>query len=263
MIFLNGILRTAAVLLLVLLFLVLAILLVPVRYRAAGWVEDPEGGASPDFSAWKEKAGAEVRFSWLLHLIYGRFCWSPQPEGFLRILFFIRITFPREKKSESGKTAQKKTPEKTQKKAGENFQKGLKLFSALLKKKETREAFRAILGGTGRIVKILLPKSWKAEGTVGLGGPENTAKFIEAESLLLPFVCGHVWIVPQMEGYWMDVRAGAKGKITAGRILAVLVVLAWNRNVQELMTQVKQLRGGKGNGREQTGRRGSHPQQQL
>lgn len=236
MIVLSGILRTAAVLLLLLVFLVLMVLLVPVRYQAAGWVEDPEGMSSPDFSVWKQKAGAELRFSWLLHLVQGRFCWNPQPEGSLRILFFIRIRIPRGKgkKAKAGKTTRER-------KKG-SVQKQLRLLCRLVRKKETREAFRAILSGTGRIIGILLPKSWRAEGTVGLGGPENTARFMEAESLLLPFVCGHVWILPQMEGYRLDVRAGAKGRISAGRILAVLLALAWNRKVQELITQIKQIR---------------------
>ena len=79
---------------------------------------------------------------------------------------------------------------------------------------------------------------------MGLGGPENTARFMEAEGLLLPFVCGHVWILPQMEGYRLDVRAAAKGRISAGRILAVLLVLAWNRKVQELITQIRQIQEG-------------------
>lgn len=225
------------------LLLLLLILLVPIRYRAVVQVEDPNEHDSPDWEALKANTYAELRFSWLLHLIRGSCRWTEGLEMELKCLCFRLPPFADGHRRRRKKKRKQKKPEAPSQGSGGR---GLspdqtKELLRLLRKEGTGKSIRAILEKTGRILKILLPGKWRLEGTVGLGGPENTARFIEAEGILLPFVCGHVWILPQMEGYRMDIRGGAGGRISLARILFVIIVLLLDRNVQDLIASVQKI----------------------
>ena len=246
------ILRLLLVLVLLLLVLILLVLIVPIRYQMAGWVDDPKGQETLDTNALLERSSTELRFSWLLHLFRGRLYWDGAWHLSVKALFF-RIPIGRRKEPEekTEKETEQKPEQQKEPRDKEKTKELVRNLLGILRKDETKEAIRAILRGTGKGLKLLLPGKWQITGTVGLGGIENTAAMMEAEGLLLPLVCGHVWILPQMEGWRIDLKAAAKGEISVGKLVLVLVVLLLNTKVQGLIREVQRVCNYKGSGREQ------------
>ncbi len=247
---LRAILLTIGELLLILagvaVLLILLVLLVPIRYQMAGWIEDPEGEETLDSKAILQKAGGELRFSWLLHLFRGKLCWNGQWELKVHVFCFpIPVKFGKKDSGKDKPEQAKPEQEKTQK--GESKHKitkeQLREIPGILRKDETKQAIRAILNGAGKALRLVLPRKWQIGGTVGLGGIENTVKMMEVEGVLLPFVCGHVWILPQMEGWRFDLQGAAKGRISLWGLVTALVILLLNADVQRLIGDVQRVLG--------------------
>ena len=225
-----------------LLALILLLLFIPIRYQGAAWIDDPEGRDAPEWSRLKDGLHAEFYFSWLFHLVRGSWHRGMGKMPEIRI-FFFRLSIPGSRKKKGGEESGE-TNDQKKNSAEKGFSSAqLAKLAGLAKEKQMRESLRTVLKKTGKILRMILPKKWKVEGTVGLGGPEGTSEFMEAEAILLPFVCGHVWVLPQMEGYRFDLRGGMKGKICIGQVLLAVIVLMMNRDVQELIEAVKKAMG--------------------
>lgn len=216
------------------LFLLL-ILFVPVRYRAEGSIDDREGGESFDPERVKKASRAELHISWLLHILRIRISFPGDPAMSVRILFF-RIP-----------VGKKRNEEEQKEKAGETENKGgharpdLGRRIGLLGNDETKQAIHAILNKPGKLLRYLLPKKWKVEGSAGFGGPEGTGKFMEAEGLLFPLICGHVWVTPDFDRYSAELVFSAKGSIRLIRVLVTALLLIADRNVRRLIHTWKNL----------------------
>ncbi len=215
----------------VVLILLLLVLFVPVRYRAEGSLRDQEGGESPDFGRIKGALQAEFRVSWLLHLVRVSASWKGEPSVSLRILFF-RIPLGKQKEKEKKEETEGKKPE-TEKKKKAKPDTGK--IIALLGSGETKAAIHAILEKSGKLIGSLLPKKWTLEGSAGLGGPEGTGMLMEAEGLLFPFLCGHVWVTPEFEKYSADLDFSAKGSVRLIRLAVTAMALFADRNVRKLI----------------------------
>lgn len=288
MIVLSGILRTAAVLLLLLVFLVLMVLLVPVRYQAAGWVEDPEGMSSPDFSVWKQKAGAELRFSWLLHLVQGRFCWNPQPEEPSDPVFHPDPDSQRQ--GEKGKSRENDAGEEEGKRSKaapaplpacqeEGDERGFPCYSEWDRQDHRNSAAEELEGrgdsGTWRpgehgeihggrespvalCMRACLDSA--ADGGISAGCPRGCEgqNFGRENTGGAPCSC----VEPEGAG------ADNTDQTDTGKLIPGLRLRHGTASERLLLQRssgsaVKRQQGGGRNGREQTGRRGAHPQQQL
>ncbi len=220
------------------LILILLLLFVPVRYRAEGCIRDREGGETPDPGRVKEALQGEVRVSWLLHLVRLTASWKGESSVSLRILFF-RVPLGKQEKAGKPEETEEKKPEPKEKKAGSDIGK----IRSLLGSSETKAAIRAILERSGRLIRSILPKKWTLEGSAGLGGPDGTGMLMEAEGILFPVLCGHVWITPEFEKYSADLAFSAKGSIRLIRLAVTIAVLLADRNVRELIRAGKDLAG--------------------
>lgn len=215
------------------LFLLL-ILFVPVRYRAEGSIDDREGGESFDPERAKKASRGELHISWLLHFLRIRISFPGAPAMSVKILFF-RIPVGKKRQKE-----QKEHVGETEKKGGHTRPDTGRLIE-LLGNDETKRAIHAILNKSGKLLRYLLPKKWKVEGSAGFGGPEGTGKFMEAEGLLFPLICGHVWVTPDFDRYRAELVFSAKGSIRLIRVLVTALLLIADRNVRRLIHTWKNL----------------------
>ena len=97
-----------AIVLLIAILLVLLVLFVPIRYRIKGNYPETvfEEGEGVD----KDKFFLSVKFSWLLHILSGKFLYPKRPEFVIRV-FGIKI-FPRKEKKIKEKYNDEKSDEK-------------------------------------------------------------------------------------------------------------------------------------------------------
>ena len=225
------------------LVLILLILLVPIRYCVSGSLEDPNPHEQVDQETTQQliqRSYADVRLSWLLHLVRVSYRYPECPELTVNVLFWRIPIGSKEKSSKPASSGKQKGRKKKEKKPPIQWGQILKL----LQQSETKCAIRVILEQGGHTLRSLLPKRWELTGTAGLGGPEGTASFMEIQALLYPFVCGHVWIEPQMEGYQFDLKGSASGRICLGHVLAALLIMLLNTEVRGLIADVQRIAGG-------------------
>lgn len=225
------------------LVLILLILLVPIRYCVSGALEDPEQHEQMDQETTQQllqRAYADVRLTWLLHLVRVSYLYPECPELTVRVLFWRIPIGSKEKSSKPASSGKQNVRKKKEKKPPIQWGQILKL----LQQSETKRAIRVILEQVGHAMHGLLPKRWELTGTAGLGGPEGTASFMELQALLYPLVCGHVWIEPQMEGYQFDLKGRAQGRICLGHVLATLLIMLLNAEVRGLIADAQRIAGG-------------------
>ncbi len=225
------------------LLLLLLVLLVPIRYRVEGTLSDPtwhEAFGEDEKKALLTSAVLTAGASWLCHLI--RFSYSyPKECGPELYVLWFRILPRKKKKSEEDKEQEtEKKPKKQDKSKKKEHISVLKIAKELVRD-ETKTAVRVILERSGKLLAGILPGKWKLTGTVGLGDPSATGTLMEAEALIYPAVCDHVWIVPCMEGYQFDLSGEAKGSIRIGRILWILVSLWMQKEVRGLVHRMRHL----------------------
>lgn len=212
------------------LILLLLILLVPVRYRVEGSVQDRDGGEFPDWNRLKEKTRISGRISWLFPVLEFRISWPEKAGSGLRILGFSVKPGKHRKKEEPATESSPK--EEKQKKA--SVWKKEELLS-VLRHPDTKTAIGAVLRETGTFLGRLLPGEWSLSGTAGLGEPEQTGKLMEAQSILFPLVCDHVWVQPDFEHCLADLTFFARGKLRLIHLLAAGIRLLCSRKVMLLV----------------------------
>ncbi|MBO4911678.1 MAG: hypothetical protein J5504_03055 [Butyrivibrio sp.] len=96
------------ILLLIAILLVLLVLFVPIRYRIKGNYPKSIFKEGEGFD--KDKAFLSIKFSWLLHVLSGKFLYPKRPEFVIRV-FGIKI-FPRKEKPVKEKPVKEKTKKK-------------------------------------------------------------------------------------------------------------------------------------------------------
>ena len=64
---------------------------------------------------------------------------------------------------------------------------------------------------------------------------------MEAEGLLFPLICGHVWVTPDFDRYSAELVFSAKGSIRLIRVLVTALLLIADRNVRRLIHTWKNL----------------------
>lgn len=232
-------------LLALLLVILLAVLFVPIRYRVKGRLPDPschEAFGDEERKALLAGAILQAEASWLLRLVRFSYCYPGEggPELYALCFRILPRKGKKEENQEQEKEKKPKEPEKSKKKAKPSLSKIVKLLAS----DETKTAVRVILERSGKLLRGILPGQWELTGTVGLGDPGNTGKLMEAEALIYPAVCGHVWVMPCMEGYRFDLSGEARGKICLGRILWIFVGLWMQKEVRGLVHRITELRSG-------------------
>lgn len=232
---------TLLVLVGIVLFLLLVVLLVPIRYHARGELSDPschEAFGAEEKKALLASARLQAGASWLCRLVRLTYSYSGEggPEAYV---LWIRLLPRKKKKAEENSGQEKKKKSKETDKNKKKTALPLSKVAKELVRSETKTAVRVILERSGKLLKGILPGKWELTGTVGLGDPGATGMLMEAEALIYPAVCDHMWVMPCMEGYRFDLSGEASGKIRLGRIVWILGSLWMQQEVRNLVKRIR------------------------
>lgn len=256
------------------LFILLLVLFVPVRYKAAFKQDD-------DFRA-------EAVISYLLHAISLHIVKESDFEVYLKILGIRIRRFekakdkPKDKKSDkkikdSGKTEDKgdeqqadsleadsegnakkdraegayEEPEKSEKKDKDktDSSKKKKLFDIksiekyidFLNEDSTKNTFRTCCKRLGNLLKIVAPKRFKAEVTYGLEDPSITGKILAIYNILYIYFNKHLLLHPVYDDSIVKSKGYMKGRIFTVSVLIQLILVIADKDCRKFYKEVRNL----------------------
>ncbi len=226
------------------LFILLLVLFVPVRYKAAFKQDD-------DFRA-------EAVISYLLHAISLHIVKESDFEVYLKILG-IRIrrfekakdkpeesidnnpTADNDKKSEAkdikGDKSEKK---KTDKKKAFDINK-LEKYIDFLNEDSTKNTFRTCCKRLGNLLKIVAPKKFKAEVTYGLEDPSITGKILAIYNILYIYFDKHLLLHPVYDDSIVKSKGYMKGRIFTVSVLIQLILVIADKDCRKFYKEVRNL----------------------
>ena len=226
------------------LFILLLVLFVPVRYKAAFKQDD-------DFRA-------EAVISYLLHAISLHIVKESDFEVYLKILG-IRIrrfekakdkpeesidnnpTADNDKKSEAkdikGDRSEKK---KTDKKKTFDINK-LEKYIDFLNEDSTKNTFRTCCKRLGNLLKIVAPKRFKAEVTYGLEDPSITGKILAIYNILYIYFDKHLLLHPVYDDSIVKSKGYMKGRIFTVSVLIQLILVIADKDCRKFYKEVRNL----------------------
>lgn len=226
------------------LFILLLVLFVPVRYKAAFKQDD-------DFRA-------EAVISYLLHAISLHIVKESDFEVYLKILG-IRIrrfekakdkpeesiennpTADNDKKSEAkdikGDKSEKK---KTDKKKAFDINK-LEKYIDFLNEDSTKNTFRTCCKRLGNLLKIVAPKKFNAEVTYGLEDPSITGKILAIYNILYIYFDKHLLLHPVYDDSIVKSKGYLKGRIFTVSVLIQLILVIADKDCRKFYKEVRNL----------------------
>ena len=226
------------------LFILLLVLFVPVRYKAAFKQDD-------DFRA-------EAVISYLLHAISLHIVKESDFEVYLKILG-IRIrrfekakdkpeesiennpTADNDKKSEAKDIkGDKSGKKKTDKKKAFDINK-LEKYIDFLNEDSTKNTFRTCCKRLGNLLKIVAPKKFKAEVTYGLEDPSITGKILAIYNILYIYFDKHLLLHPVYDDSIVKSKGYLKGRIFTVSVLIQLILVIADKDCRKFYKEVRNL----------------------
>ncbi len=109
----------------------------------------------------------------------------------------------------------------------------------LLEQESTQDALHRTITLLQEVLRSILPRRWSANGTVGLGDPEKSARLLEGYSVLYPVVAGHMTIIPNYMDYQLDLAGDADGHICLMALVIAFIRFWFNRDVRLVRKRIK------------------------
>lgn len=265
------ILKTAGIALLVILGLLLAALLavlfVPVRYRADG--------------SWREELTASAAITWLLHLVSIRIAYEKELSVRASVCGIQIKTGKKAEPSGSGQHgASASAPESASASAPESAaasesepaakpdvgtipgampetapeaqaaggQENPKApdtakrlyrqfihYKAIWDREETQQAFHLASAQLCRTLRHVLPRRINVRAAVGTGDPASTGQLLAVQGILYPWLGDKVQIVPDFEEKRFEGEFHLKGQLRAGVVGFYVLRLMLDKNVRRLI----------------------------
>lgn len=257
------------------LFILILVLFVPVRYRAEGFYKNGE-------------YGVRAKGSWLLHIVTYIYILGDEDKSGLRIFGIksgkkdkdeeprkekiiegfnddldvpvsqlmeesekepaVTESFHEEKpeeKEQPVKDNKKKKEKKKRVKKSKNTSKKegiydrIKGYIEIIKTEEFKVGYELCKKQISRLLKQVFPRKWEIKGSAGFEDPLNTGKLCAALGVLYPWMHEHVKVTGDFESTNIDVRAYAKGRIYIVVLVAIFIKVYFNKNLKHLLTLFK------------------------
>ncbi|WP_026497524.1 DUF2953 domain-containing protein [Butyrivibrio sp. WCD2001] len=92
-----------------------------------------------------------------------------------------------------------------------------------------------------KVLKMIIPKRFKAEFLIGLEDPTVTADILSAYGVLYPLLVNKVYVVPDFERQILKGDIHIKGRITVFRIVWAAAILYFNKDVKKTYRRFKRI----------------------
>ena len=150
----------------------------------------------------------------------------------------------KKKKNKAPKRPKKKKEKHKEKKDKQKstFYDKIKQYYEIIQTPEFEKGFDYSKKKIGRLLKILLPKSWKVSGTVGFEDPALTGKLYEFMGIFYPIFENHLFIDGDFENCVIDVKGNFKGRISVFKVLFIGASVYFNKNLRMLYKKFKEVK---------------------
>jgi len=225
--------KAVGIIALVLLFVLLLVLFVPIRYRLAFSNEDPEGTDTFDGLNAIKNLKAKAAVTWLFPFLSVRAAVPGDGKVDLRILWlhYDLLDLFSDKDGEEEKDGRNEEKKDRRRALMRRIRKVWKTIQS----PSFAPAVRTCIGSAGHLIAVLLPKKWSLKGTVGLGDPAASGRVMELYGMMYPWVYGHVLISPEWMLYRFDLQGSAQGKVTVFSLVRIFLRLYMDKDVRRMM----------------------------
>lgn len=247
------------------LFVLLIVLFVPIRYKADGFYKD---------SDYNVKAKA----SWLLHVVTVSFDLKASKEPVIKV-FGIRLKGKKKKDEEEGETAEettedvtKEAKEETKEEAVEEIKEEstdehfseetakdeedkrsekkdkrskdkkefksesvydkIKGYVDIIKSDEFKESFALVKKQLCRLLKAILPRKWEINASLGFEDPSLTGYVCAVSGAMYMCFRKHIHIVGDFDEEKIDAKAYFKGRIYIVVLVYVFLRVWFNKKIR-------------------------------
>ncbi|MBP5623496.1 MAG: hypothetical protein J6X36_01350 [Lachnospiraceae bacterium] len=248
-----------------LLFVLLIVLFVPIRYKADGFYKD---------SDYNVKAKA----SWLLHVVTVSFDLKASKEPVIKV-FGIKLKGKKKKDEEEGETAEettedvtKEAKEETKEEAVEKIKEEstdeqfseetakdeedkrsekkdkrskdkkefksesvydkIKGYVDIIKSDEFKESFALVKKQLCRLLKAILPRKWEINASLGFEDPSLTGYVCAVSGAMYMWFRKHIHIVGDFDEEKIDAKAYFKGRIYIVVLVYVFLRVWFNKKIR-------------------------------
>ncbi len=247
------------------LFVLLIVLFVPIRYKADGFYKD---------SDYNVKAKA----SWLLHVVTVSFDLKASKEPVIKV-FGIKLKGKKKKDEEAGETAEETTEdvtkaakEETKEEAVEEIKEEstdeqfseetakdeedkrsekkdkrskdkkefksesvydkIKRYVDIIKSDEFKESFTLVKKQLCRLLKAILPRKWEINASLGFEDPSLTGYVCAVSGAMYMWFRKHIHIVGDFDEEKIDAKAYFKGRIYIVVLVYVFLRVWFNKKIR-------------------------------
>ncbi len=250
------------------LFVLLIVLFVPIRYKADGFYKD---------SDYNVKAKA----SWLLHVVTVSFDLKASKEPVIKV-FGIKLKGKKKKDEEAGETAEettedvtKEAKEETKEEAVEEIKEEkeestdeqfseetvkdeedkrsekkdkrskdkkefksesvydkIKRYVDIIKSDEFKESFTLVKKQLCRLLKAILPRKWEINASLGFEDPSLTGYVCAVSGAMYMWFRKHIHIVGDFDEEKIDAKAYFKGRIYIVVLVYVFLRVWFNKKIR-------------------------------
>lgn len=254
------------------LFVLIVVLFVPIRYKVT---------ADSNINENEKEYHVKVSVSWFLHLVHGKLEY-PKEDGFvlkvgpftiygkkkkvkvkteklieqetpknndvLKPILKEEVEEKEEKIEEIEKSKHKSLKEKilyTRQKIYDKINKirrkikdiltNIKKYVGIIESEEFKESFSLCKDSLIRLFCMIKPRKVKIRGTAGLGSPDKTGYMCAAIGTISPFFKKQIQVVPDFEKYVIEGKALIKGRIYLFVVLIIMVKLFFDKNIRKVI----------------------------
>lgn len=222
--------------------LILAVLLIPIRYKGELHIEDPEPHDEPAWAAIAESARGRLICSWcgpLIRIVAA----VPAEQTVDLCIAWMHVDVAR--------MIRKETPHEPERGSGSSPQtmsiydkiigiyRKADYYLRVLRKEETGYTLGRLGEILQGILRRILPARWQIHGIVGLGDPAATARVLEMQGMLYPILAGHVTIDPVFLQYQMHVDGECQGDIRILQLVTAGIAAISDRRIRQTIRRFR------------------------
>jgi len=110
----------------------------------------------------------------------------------------------------------------------------------VIRSEEFKKCFNRVIKKVIRLIKLIVPRKWNINATVGFDDPAKTGKILAISGFLYGLFPGHIRVIGDFEHEVIDVHASAKGHINLTKILIILAQLYFDKKLKNIINKLKE-----------------------
>lgn len=140
-----------------------------------------------------------------------------------------------ENRTEEKEVLKDKSSKKKKDTTGNKKYDKIKGYLDKIQSEEFKKSFELCKKQIGVLLKAVLPKKWKLEGSAGFEDPSTTGKLCAVLGMLSPWTHKHIFVTGDFESSEIDLKGEFKGRIYGITLLIVFIRVYFNKNIKRVI----------------------------